>query len=70
MARFAQSACGCGHNRAAHEHFRRGSDCGACGSRLCANFHAATPYPLVLARAVVKSLLPHRHAERQLASTR
>ena len=30
--------CVCGHARAAHEHYRRGADCGACGARDCAEF--------------------------------
>lgn len=30
--------CLCGHARAAHEHYRRGHDCGACGSVTCTAF--------------------------------
>jgi hypothetical protein len=30
--------CVCGHGRDAHEHWRRGSDCGACGSGVCAAY--------------------------------
>jgi hypothetical protein len=30
--------CGCGHDREAHEHYRRGSDCGVCGDALCSKF--------------------------------
>jgi hypothetical protein len=30
--------CVCGHAREAHEHFRRGHDCGACGATGCATF--------------------------------
>lgn len=33
--------CACGHAREAHEHYRRGSDCGACGSEACARFRPA-----------------------------
>jgi hypothetical protein len=33
--------CRCGHDAAAHEHYRRGSDCGACGAQSCARFRAA-----------------------------
>jgi hypothetical protein len=33
--------CRCGHGRDAHEHHRPGSDCGACGSAVCARFTAA-----------------------------
>jgi hypothetical protein len=30
--------CLCGHAREAHEHFRPGHDCGACGAEGCATF--------------------------------
>jgi hypothetical protein len=30
--------CVCGHARAAHEHYRSGHDCGACGSVGCSAF--------------------------------
>ena len=30
--------CRCGHPAAAHEHFRPGSDCGACGATQCARY--------------------------------
>jgi hypothetical protein len=30
--------CACGHSAGAHEHFRKGSDCGACGREVCARF--------------------------------
>ena len=30
--------CACGHPRAAHEHYRRGTDCGACGAAGCEEF--------------------------------
>ena len=30
--------CACGHAREAHEHYRRGSDCGACGAETCGRF--------------------------------
>lgn len=30
--------CACGHAREAHEHYRRGSDCGVCGSVECAEY--------------------------------
>jgi hypothetical protein len=33
--------CQCGHDAAAHEHYRRGSDCGACGAQSCARFRSA-----------------------------
>lgn len=33
--------CRCGHVREAHEHYRRGSDCGICGMDGCRRFTAA-----------------------------
>lgn len=30
--------CACGHARLAHEHYRRGTDCGACGAQECGRF--------------------------------
>jgi hypothetical protein len=30
--------CECGHDAAAHEHYRPGSDCGACGTAQCARY--------------------------------
>lgn len=30
--------CTCGHPRAAHDHYRTGRDCGACGAEGCADF--------------------------------
>jgi hypothetical protein len=30
--------CTCGHGRAAHEHYRPGTDCGACGRKACGEF--------------------------------
>jgi hypothetical protein len=32
--------CACGHARAAHEHYRPGTDCGACGAEGCEMFRA------------------------------
>ncbi|UQX87865.1 hypothetical protein M6D93_16385 [Jatrophihabitans telluris] len=32
--------CACGHSAESHRHFRRGSDCGRCGSRLCGRYQA------------------------------
>ena len=31
-------SCLCGHGSPAHEHWRRGSDCGVCGSASCSSF--------------------------------
>jgi hypothetical protein len=33
--------CVCGHARDAHQHYRPGSDCGACGARDCADYRRA-----------------------------
>jgi hypothetical protein len=30
--------CACGHPKDAHEHFRPGTDCGACGAAHCEEF--------------------------------
>jgi hypothetical protein len=30
--------CACGHGKDAHEHYRAGSDCGACGATLCEEY--------------------------------
>jgi len=30
--------CACGHPEEMHEHYRPGTDCGACGSRSCGSF--------------------------------
>jgi len=30
--------CTCGHAPEAHEHYRHGTDCGACGSEVCAAY--------------------------------
>jgi hypothetical protein len=36
-----EDLCRCGHPREAHEHYRRGSDCGECGAEKCGAFGAA-----------------------------
>ena len=33
--------CTCGHPKAAHEHYRAGTDCGVCGATACAGFRPA-----------------------------
>jgi hypothetical protein len=33
--------CACGHAKAAHEHYRAGTDCGVCGATACAAFRPA-----------------------------
>jgi hypothetical protein len=35
--------CLCGHPRWTHEHYRRGTDCGTCGRRVCPWFQAPRP---------------------------
>lgn len=30
--------CACGHSAEVHEHYRRGSDCGACGRSVCPRY--------------------------------
>lgn len=35
--------CGCGHQKSAHEHYRRGSDCALCAAGVCDKFAAAKP---------------------------
>lgn len=34
--------CRCGHDAAAHEHYRPGTDCGACGAQQCGRFRPVT----------------------------
>ena len=41
----AASYCQCGHVEAAHEHYRRGTDCGICGRDECPAFRAAPARP-------------------------
>ena len=38
----SMKTCACGHAEDAHEHYRRGSDCGACGPATCARFKASS----------------------------
>lgn len=33
--------CTCGHGSAAHEHYRPGTDCSACGRAVCGEFRSA-----------------------------
>ena len=37
-AQHLANVCVCGHAREIHEHFRQGSDCGACGGERCPRF--------------------------------
>lgn len=34
--------CQCGHDRDAHEHYRRGTECSLCDIRQCAQFQAVS----------------------------
>lgn len=34
--------CRCGHVEEAHEHYRKGSDCGICGRATCRSFRLDT----------------------------
>ena len=43
-----EQLCVCGHVKAAHQHFRAGSDCGSCGAQKCPAYrrdNRATPRP-------------------------
>jgi hypothetical protein len=35
--------CDCGHEPDTHEHYRPGTDCGACGPQECPSYRAARP---------------------------
>jgi hypothetical protein len=37
--------CTCGHVREAHDHYRRGSDCGVCGAERCRRYTYAGAGP-------------------------
>lgn len=41
MTRDRPGLCECGHLKAAHVHYRPGTDCGACGRRACPKFRPA-----------------------------
>lgn len=54
-------ACTCGHMNEAHQHYRSGSDCGACGRNVCSKFKAAkqgAPQLVFDARPLVLSGAP------------
>jgi len=40
-----QEICECGHVREAHEHYRKGTDCGICGAETCGAFRPAAELP-------------------------
>jgi hypothetical protein len=52
----APGGCVCGHPRAAHEHYRRGSDCGICGVTKCAAYRR----PRGILRRMLGRVLPRR----------
>ncbi|HLU59329.1 MAG TPA: hypothetical protein VKZ81_28030 [Pseudonocardia sp.] len=39
--RTVANPCTCGHGPEAHEHYRPGSDCGACGRNACREYRPA-----------------------------
>ncbi len=39
--RMPELTCRCGHEKAAHQHYRRGTDCGVCGATACPRFRKA-----------------------------
>ncbi|GAA1284244.1 hypothetical protein GCM10009609_56510 [Pseudonocardia aurantiaca] len=43
--------CTCGHPKAAHDHYRAGTDCGVCGATACAKFRS------VKRKGIVRRLL-------------
>ena len=45
----ANDICSCGHPREGHHHYRRGTDCGICGSEICPSF-SRTHVPSVRAQ--------------------
>jgi hypothetical protein len=47
------SPCRCGHTAEAHEHYRPGRDCGACG---CRRFAAADARPAAVAAVLLAVL--------------
>lgn len=51
--------CRCGHSRAAHLHFRPGSDCGH-GAAHCARYRAATPTIVRLVGAAARRAVRRR----------
>lgn len=43
--------CVCGHDADAHQHFRPGADCGACGRERCPSYRTTSRPRRLLARA-------------------
>ena len=53
--------CVCGHARDAHEHLRRGSDCGSCGRDTCRAFARAQRTNVIpLDRPAVRPVAPKK----------
>lgn len=40
LADVASDQCQCGHEREAHEHYRKGTECSLCDIRTCSEFRA------------------------------
>lgn len=45
MTEPVEELCTCGHMLDTHLHFRRGADCGICGSDLCPRFTSSSADP-------------------------
>lgn len=45
-----RSSCICGHLYEAHQHYRAGTDCGACVATACARYRGATSFRARAAR--------------------
>jgi hypothetical protein len=39
--------CRCGHPRAAHEHYRKGTECALCGPAVCPRYRRRWPWSRV-----------------------
>ncbi|WP_410945390.1 hypothetical protein [Pseudonocardia phyllosphaerae] len=48
----ATRTCACGHPEEMHDHFRAGTDCGACGAAVCGKFQLLGERPGALRRFV------------------
>lgn len=55
-----EGQCQCGHLAEAHEHYRKGTDCGVCGTASCGAFTAATSPPEAILIESVESPDPER----------
>jgi hypothetical protein len=66
MAVSLRRPCQCGHDKGAHEHYRRGTDCSGCD---CTRFHGRLvltvclgPLPVATSHAVVPEHVPYPEA--------